>query len=408
MINDIKQGIRSLLLQRLRTFLSALGIFFGVAALIAMLAIGEGAKQETLRQIEQLGMNHIILRQTDLTEAQQQERQKQYVKGLTLMDAQIISNLSCISANACFKVLKGNLQIENQAFTPEILAVSPSFFELKGLDVNRGRLLCPLDQQQKQHVCILGYDVAKELGKKGHVSQNISIDHISFKIVGILDHKHWIPGKTNVMTSRNLNRIIYVPLGIDKTLPRKTWLHDDALTEIAFQVKSNQDINQTAKTIHHILNRTHKGIEDYQVVIPQELQHQANRTQMTFNIVLGSVAAISLLVGGIGIMNIMLANVTERTREIGIRRAVGANQYHIAKQFLVESLLLTLSGVFLGILGALALTELITYYAEWESLITLWSVLLAVSMATLVGLCSALYPAVKAARMNPINALRHF
>ncbi len=172
------------------------------------------------------------------------------------------------------------------------------------------------------------------------------------------------------------------------------------------QIKQNFQSPKTTAIIKNILDRSHNGQDDYQIIIPQELLNQANKTQKTFNLVLGSIAAISLIVGGIGIMNIMLANVSERTREIGVRRALGANKKHILIQFLLETLILTLSGGILGVIMGVALAISISYFAGWKTIVTLWSIIISLGMASGVGLCSGLYPSYKAAQMDPIRALR--
>ena len=282
------------------------------------------------------------------------------------------------------------------------------FKEIKGLEVAEGRFLCALDIKQRQQVCVLGSETAKILGKYGHAGQSIRLDGVEFKIVGVLKNKHWKAGKTNALTSRNLNKSVFIPVGVEKTLPnRKADFKQDTLSEIIVQLRDSKKMMQTVQVIKRIMEKGHDNVEDYQIVIPQELLNQAYRTQYTFNLVLGSIAAISLLVGGIGIMNIMLATVTERTREIGIRRAVGANKHHIISQFLIETLLLTLIGALSGVLIGVVFSMLISYTAGWTTVVTYWSIFLSMGMAIAVGACSGLYPAIKAANMNPITALRH-
>lgn len=404
---QIKKSFRSLFLHRLRSLLSTLGVLFGVVAVIAMLAIGEGAKQETLEQIEQLGMNNIMIREVDMSDDLRTKAREKKSRGLTLEDAKSLQEgVPFIRLTAPMKIIEGKVTGTWNEVSPEVLATSRSFGDIKSLKTIEGRFLSDADVNNRLLVAVLGYEVAKSLGKYGHIGESIRIENKEFLIVGILAPRHWSSGKNTSLTSRNLNQVIFIPIGAEKSLPQHPSKKNN-LSEIILQIKQSNQMNRALQSVKRVLELSHHGVEDYQVVIPQELFQQASRTHQTFNLVLGSIAAISLLVGGIGIMNIMLANVSERTREIGIRRAVGANKRHIILQFLTETLILTLSGAILGVALGIGVSLLISYLAEWKTIVTAWSVLLSLGMATIVGLCSGLYPAFKAASMNPINALRH-
>ena len=406
---NFQQGVRSLALHRMRTFLSTLGVLFGVVAVIAMLSIGEGAKMETLAQIEHLGMNTVTIRQVEIGDEQQNKLREQKSYGLTVHDGDSLKqNVPHIDIISYLKVVEAPIQAVFSGISPEILAVNHTFEKMKGLEAAEGRFLCDLDIKKKSQVCVLGYEVAKSLGKYGHVGQIIRINNIEFQIVGVLKPKQWKPGKTNALTSRNLNKNLFIPLGIEKTLAKDPQTFKEGrLSEVTLQVSHSNKLSQSVNVIKRVMQSAHGSVDDYQVIVPQELLEQAYRTQYTFNLVLGSIAAISLLVGGIGIMNIMLATVSERTREIGIRRALGANKNHIAYQFLTETMLLTLIGATSGVVIGVGFSFLISYFAGWMTVVTWWSVLLSLGMACLVGVVSGLYPAIKAAMMNPITALRH-
>ncbi len=402
---EVKKCFRSLLIHRLRTLLSTLGVLFGVTAVIAMLSIGEGAKQETLEQIEQLGMNSIIVRQPQASDEQDKSLSKRS-KGLSEDDfIAIQANIPNLKHTVPLKILEATLTGTSASISPEILAINRSYGEHKHLKLSEGRFICDHDNQQKNLVCVLGQEIAKSIGKEGHVGSTIRIDNTPYEVVGVLQSTHWKASRNRSITTRNLDKTLFVPLGTESILPRNP--KKQFLSEIILQVSHPQHLSNTATLSKLILKQLHDGHEDFQIVIPKELLDQAYKTQHTFNLVLGSIAAISLLVGGIGIMNIMLATVSERTREIGIRRAVGANKRHIMTQFLSETLVLTLTGAFLGILLGIFCSFLISVMAGWKTIVTPWSVILSLFMASAVGLCSGLYPAYQAATMNPIKALRH-
>ena len=406
--NYLKRSIRSLMLHRLRSLLSTLGILFGVTAVVAMLSIGEGAKQETLDQIEQLGMNIIIIKQMALSETQQQHARENRSRGLSQEDAFYLQKIiPSLLMQAPVKIIKASLPNMLQNMTPEILAVSGAYNTIKSLKLSEGRFICDDDQHNKNLVCILGSDIAKALGQSGHIGKSIRIENSLFKIVGILQSSHWKPSKNTFLATKNLNHAIFIPLGSENVLRLFSHPENDMLSEIILKIKNNSSLTHTADIIKTVLNRLHGDYKDFQIIIPQELLNQANQTQRTFNQVLGSIAAISLLVGGIGIMNMMLANITARTREIGIRRALGARRMDILIQFLVETLLLTLIGAILGVIVGILFSFIIGYFAEWKTIVTAWSLLLSLGMAAVVGVFSGLYPAYQASILHPIQALRN-
>lgn len=396
------------MLHRLRSLLSTLGILFGVAAVVSMLSIGEGAKKETMDQIEQLGINTLMIRQNALSEAQSQKARENRSQGLSEKDAVLITKfIPSIEFYAPIKVIKASIPGALQMMTPEIMAVTRQYGDIKSLKLAAGRFLCDRDQKNKNLVCVLGADVAKALGQKGQVGKTLRIENTPFLIVGNLEANQWKANKNAFLATKNVNQGIFIPLGTEGVLRSIFHPENDVLSEIILKIKSGTLLVEISGIVKNILKHLHRDYEDYQIIIPQELLHQANQTQRTFNLVLGSIATISLLVGGIGIMNMMLANVSERIREIGIRRALGATRKDILLQFLGETLILTLFGAVIGAISGVCLSFGISYFAGWQTVVTAWSLILSLGMASLIGICSGIYPAYQAAMLNPIVALRH-
>lgn len=407
-ITYLKRSATSLSLHRLRSLLSILGILFGVTSVVAMLSIGEGAKRETLEQIEQLGINSVMIKQNALSDSNKQQALENLSYGLSENDALLFKkNMPNLVSIAPIKVLKAHIPSALQNMAPEIMAVTREYGEIKSLKLKSGRFITDLDKQEKKQVVILGYDVARALGRAGTLQNTLRIENTSFGIVGILEPSQWKTSKNAFLATKNINKAIFIPLGSENTLRSYQYPENDLLSEIILQMKPGQDFTKTTAMIKRLLTIHHRSYEDYQIIVPQELLNQANQTQRTFNLILGSIATISLLVGGIGIMNMMLANVTERIREIGIRRALGATKKNILLQFLNETLLLTLFGALLGVIFGVLFSFFISYFAGWQTVVTLWSLALSLAMASIVGICSGLYPAYKAAMLHPIVALRH-
>jgi len=403
----IHDAWRALLRHRLRSLLSTLGIVFAVVAVVAMLAIAEGAKREILDQIDILGTNSVIVRTLQLTEAQQAAARRRLSHGLDLADVtsleRTISTISCI---APLKEVKASLSASISQNPFEILAITASYQSAKGLGIQQGRFICNADVVWKNLVCVLGHEVSRLLGNDGRVGGVLRLENRAYRIVGILQERQWLRSKSSALTVRNFNRAVFIPIGTEVmgAHGRKEF---GELSEIWIRVVRDTNVQASAAAIKRILIQRHGGVEDFQVIVPQELLNQAQKTQRIFNIVLGCIAGISLLVGGIGIMNTMLASVAERTREIGIRRAIGATRKHIVVQFLCESIVLTITGGCIGIILGIGGAVIISKVAEWRTVLTLWSITTSILMAGCVGLVSGLYPAVRAARLDPARALRH-
>jgi putative ABC transport system permease protein len=342
-----------------------------------------------------------------LTESQETDPRRRLSHGLSLSDANTLKNsIHTLSSIAPVKEVKASLPISAPQDPFEILAITGAYQAAKKLSVNQGRFISNTDIVQKNLVCVLGEEVSWLLGDSGHLGEALRLENRTYRVVGILHKRQWKLSKSPALSVRNYNRVIFIPIGTE-VMDTQEQKGLDEISEIWLQVARNENVQASAEAVKRILNQMHGGVEDFQVVVPQELLIQAKKTQRIFNIILGCIAGISLIVGGIGIMNTMLASVAERTREIGIRRAIGANQNHIVTQFLCEAIVLTTAGGFVGVILGSGSAIIISKVAGWKTVLTVWSVIVSIVMAGGVGLVSGLFPAVKAARLEPIRALRH-
>jgi putative ABC transport system permease protein len=405
-------ALRSLLQHKLRAALSILGIVCGVAAVLVMLSIGEGAKRTSLRQIEQLGTKNIYIKALPLTEVQEVKTREKLSQGLSSYDAErLVKGCPSVADVACMKEIKASLKAARLDVAPQVVAVSASYRDIQNLSLEEGRFITAEDISNWRQVCVLGGSIADSLGLQGRTGRYVRIENHLFKIVGILKKYDNKTTKSSVVAARNFNGMLFVPLSTDIMFPasvlQKAPISGEGLTELIVRMRTSEEVFSALPLIRRIVEVTHRGANDYQIVVPRELLNQARKTQQTFNIVLGSIAFISLLVGGIGIMNIMLATVSERTREVGIRRALGATYEDIIVQFLAESVLLTSAGGLIGIVAGTLGVWLISAMAAWSTAITVLSVALPFFMSVMVGIFFGLYPAYMAAHMDPIAALRY-
>jgi putative ABC transport system permease protein len=400
-------GLKGLLLRRVRSLLSTLGVVFGVAAVIAMMSIGEGARREAVEQIKLLGSNNIRVKRLGLTGERRGESERRYSLGLTDDDASLIQrSLPGLRGVAPLKFIDAEVRSEGRQGVAQVVGTSPVYEDVTNFHVGRGRFITGFDVVDSKSVCVLGAEIKQELfGYREALGAPLRIGAVWFTVVGVMEPKVIREGRAAPIKLRNINRDVYIP--ITTALQRFAVERDrSAIEEIAIRVAQPEHLSLTAQLIPRILRESHRGVEDYEVMVPEELLAQAQRTQRIFNVVMGSIAGISLLVGGIGIMNIMLANVSERTREIGIRRAIGATKGDILGQFLIETVFICLAGGVIGVLLGFGMAAAITVYAKWETGFSFASVLVAFGTATSVGLLFGLYPARRAAQLHPVQALR--
>ena len=408
----VRLAVRSLAQHKLRASLSILGIICGVMAVVAMLSIGEGAKQETLSQIERLGIKNIYVKAISLTEDQEVRARERLSRGLNFYDLERIKKgAPSVHEVACLKELSASILGMIRETSPQIVESSANYARIQRISIAHGRFLTNQDVRLRSRVCVLGNTVAKDLGPEGKPGGSVRIENELFKVVGILKRYDKKTTKSSVISHRDYNDMIFIPTGtgspLRSTLRKSRNMGTGELSEIIVQVKSANQVLSSARIIRRIMETSHGGVEDYQMVVPQALLRQSQKTQRIFNIVLGAIAGISLVVGGIGIMNIMLATVSERTREIGIRRAVGATQGDIVIQFLTETIMLTFIGGVIGIVAGIGAVWLITALAGWNTAVTSYAIVLPLLTSILVGLFFGIYPAHHAAKMDPIVALHH-
>ncbi len=399
---------RSLLVHKFRSFLSVLGIVCGVMAVMSMISTGEGAKQEVLGRIEKMGLKNIYIKQVELTAELKKQADEKKSYGLSLYDVARLQGLtSAITQVGAVRVAPLTPVGTGKGITPSILQCSGNYGELLGLKMREGRFISEQDSYNSNLVCVLGSSLAGRLGREGRIGSYIRMNDLLYKVVGILAQYNFDTSETTKVSDEDFNNIILLPLKIHKGSMFSRL--DDAgstLSRIIVEVDSRKNVESVSRLINRTLEVSHNNVLDYNLVVPLELLAQSLATQRIFNLVLAVTGGISLLVGGIGIMNIMLATVTERRREIGIRRAVGATKQDIACQFLAESFMLTGCGGLAGLAAGFICVKAIEIMAGWPIRITGWSMLVPFLLACITGVFFGLYPAIQAARMDPIQALR--
>jgi putative ABC transport system permease protein len=384
---------------KLRTCLSVLGVVLGVAAVIAMMSVSEGARQEALAQVQLMGLDNIVLR----NRGQSAGRPAALVSG----DAARLRALLPLATHASALVERyGPVHAASGSRSARVIAVSHEYREIVHLPLASGRFFGALDLSAQAQVCVLGGSLARRLfGFGGAVGSGVRFADRWYVVVGVLADRATDARGIGSIASRDLNEALLLPLSTLLQEPPPA-AGGEPVDEVWLRLSDGRRVEEVGRIAAQTLARLHRGAADIEVVVPRELLRQRYRTQRTFGVVVGSVAVLSLLVGGIGIMNIMLASVVERTHEIGIRRAVGARRRDITAQFLAESLLMTLSGGLAGIVVGAGVSWLVTVYAGWATRISLLSILLAIAVSFAVGLSFGIYPASKAAGLPPIDALR--
>jgi putative ABC transport system permease protein len=419
----IRLGLKTLVLHKLRSLLTVLGIVCGVCSVIAMLAIGEGASHEAQEQIKNLGSQNIIVRSVkppDEQKASDRNSSQGYALqyGLSYADIRRIrATLPGVNVILPSRIMRDYIWNMDRRVDSEVVATVPWYPSMRNHAVASGRFFTDHEMDDHSSVCVLGAEAVPALFPlSSPLGRDVRVGSAYYRVIGIMAPRAKSASTgTERRNSPTLASSIFIPLETARTRYgellrriRSGTIEQERveLHEVTLQVGSPNEVAKTATAVESLLERHHKK-KDYELIVPLELLRRAERTKQIFNIVLGSIAAISLLVGGIGIMNIMLASVTERTREIGIRRALGARRQDIVTQFLVESVILSGAGGIIGVILGVFIPLLVSHFAGMKTVVTVWSPLLAFMISGAVGVVFGIYPAVRAAEMHPVEALRH-
>jgi len=404
-------GFSSLLAHKLRSLLTMLGMIFGVGAVVAMLSITAGAEKQMMSFIDQLGVNNIIVEAHEAVDRNELQQIRAISPGLTFRDFRAISEnvqgLEAITPRKRFKPQRVLPKTAQEA--PQLVGVLPNFVEINSLRLVAGRFFSHAENLRSEPVCVLGESAKLNLlGYDDAVGKYVKINDVWLQVIGVLTPQSSADTDVEGVQALNRNNLVIAPLN---TVMRRfedntSWLKDE-IDGIYMKVTTGTDSVETANVVRAILSATHKDAGDFTVVVPAGLLEERRRTQFIFKVVMICIAGISLLVGGIGIMNIMLATVLERTREIGIRRAIGARQGDIVRQFLTEAVMISIVGGLIGIAFGFTLSRLIATAAGWSTVVTTSSIAIAFGVSVFIGLLFGIYPAVQAAKLDPIEAIRY-
>lgn len=422
LLNTIQLGIKSLLLHKLRSGLTMLGIIFGVCSVIAMLAIGEGASYEAQERIKRLGSTNIIINSFKPPEEGDDSgtsRSSEISYGLTYDDAaRLQTTIPNVDGVVPMRIIRENIRFGRRQEPGQVIGTLSTYPDVQGLELVRGRFLSEMDEKHQRNVCVLTMGLARRLFPyQDPLASTVRIQAVYYEVIGLVQETGTFEQRPQKSQADGdpIDNNIYIPIStarsrFGETIIRRTAGGFNAerveLHRVIVKMTGTESVLTAEPQIKQIMTRFHEQ-NDYELVVPLQLLMEAEATKRMFNIVLGSIAAISLLVGGIGIMNIMLATVTERTREIGVRRALGAKKKDIITQFLIETIVLSVGGGLIGVFLGVATPLLVSFFTSMVTVITLWSVLLAFGISGLTGVVFGLYPASQAAKLDPIEALRH-
>jgi len=410
MLPEVQMGLASLFVHKLRSMLTMMGMIFGVGAVVAMLSITSGAQKEMMSYIDLLGVNNIIIEAKEAVDRNELQARRAISPGLSFRDYRAITEniqgIDSATPRKRFKPLKVLPKTAQEQ--PTLIGVTPDFMRINNLKIVEGRFFDEEDNRRSAPVCVLGESAKVNLlGYEPSVGKYVKVNDSWLQVIGVLAQQAGGDDVEGVEVT-NRNNLVIAPLNtvMRRFEDNNSYLKDE-IDGIYIRVKENTDSIETANVINAILTATHKDAGDFNITVPAGLLEQKKRTQMIFSIVMICIAGISLLVGGIGIMNIMLATVLERTREIGIRRAIGARQSDIVRQFLTEAVLISIIGGLIGIAFGYTLSKLIASAAGWQTEVTTSSIAVAFGVSVGIGLLFGSYPAIQAAKLDPIEAIRY-
>jgi putative ABC transport system permease protein len=418
MIRNIRSGLENLLLHKLRSFLTMLGVVFGVGSVVAMLSVGEGAGREALEQIRKLGSNNIIVSSVKAVEDETTSANRSLINmsvyGLTYEDhLRIAEGIEHVERTAPAKTLRQQGRLGERSLEVRVVGTTPEWFDLVNRQILAGRVLLFVNEENPTPAVVLTeFGARRLLATRESIGEWVRIGGNYFEIVGIVKSEG---GKSGDIQMPDEQVDAYIPMSLARQYFGDVITRSSSgvramdrveLHQIIVQVDRAEYVESTAKAIERMLEKFHKK-KDYTIAVPLALLREAEASKRRSSIVLGSIACISLLVGGIGIMNIMLASVTERTREIGIRRAIGAKRRQIIYQFLVETVVLSMTGGLVGLGMGAVIPSLITHFSGMTTILTWKGIILPLLISMTIGIMFGLYPAMHAAKVDPIIALRH-
>jgi putative ABC transport system permease protein len=403
----ILEAIAELRRRKLRTGLTLLGMVFGVAAIVAMLAVGEGSRREALSLVTELGLNNVLIEAKELETERLKEIRTRSL-GLSATDADaalsVVPGAQSVALRKEIKVdqlTRGTNVVAGQAF-----AVSSGYAEHSGLVIAHGRWLTSNDAATLSPVCVLGARLAQTLfGTADPLGTRIKLNQVWLEVVGVLADRSSSKEEFEGVKLGLDDERLFVPWETGRARFKFTVIEDE-VDAISLRLNGRVEPDVASRVLQTLIEQRHGGAEDTKLIVPMGLYRQHQQTQRIFTIVMSSIAAVSLLVGGIGIMNIMLANVLERRREIGLKRALGARKRNVVQQFLAEALVIAVSGALCGVLLGVAAAYAIASLAGWSVAWSPLTLLLAVALCISVGVAFGVFPARQAAELDPIAALR--